>query len=84
MNGVAVLAMAGVIASCSREVEVYQPTKEEKMANAEAQLGVKIDPNQDWRMIARATATVTVNGDVNIGRCAGAYRVRRDSREKKR
>lgn len=28
--------------------------------------------------------TVTVNGDVNIGRCAGAYRVRRDSREKKR
>ena len=63
MNGVALMAIVGAIASCSREVEIYQPTQEEKMANAEAQLGVKIDPNQDWRMTAKATATVTVNGD---------------------
>ena len=63
MCGVTVMAIAGVIASCSREVEIYQPTQEEKMANAEAQLGVKIDPNQDWHTSAKATAVVTVNGD---------------------
>lgn len=60
-KGMAVIATMGVLAACSHDNDVYQPTKEETMANAKAQLGVDIDPNHDWRMTASATAKVTVN-----------------------
>ena len=48
---------------CSKDVDTYQPTQEEKVANAEEKLGVKIDPDQDWNMTAKATASITVNGN---------------------
>lgn len=60
-KGMAVMAIMGSLAACSHDHDVYQPSKEEKMANARAQLGVDIDPNHNWQMTASATARVSVN-----------------------
>ena len=63
MKGMAALALCAVAVSCNRlefsgQLEV---SKEDAIANAELQLGASIDPNQDWKMTADATANVTVN-----------------------
>lgn len=60
--GVALLTMA-LTAGCSRDNEVYQPSKAEIMANAEQRLGVTIDPEQDWNMTSQGRACITVNGN---------------------
>ena len=60
--GVAALAMA-LTAGCSRDNEVYKPSKAEIMANAEERLGVTIDPEKDWSMTSQGRACITVNGD---------------------
>lgn len=63
LNSIALTAIAVAIAACSHDVNLYQPTEEEVMENAEALFGVKIDPNQDWRMADFATAAVAVDGN---------------------
>ena len=63
LNTIVLTAIAVAIAACSRDVNLYQPTEEEVMENAEALFGVKIDPNQDWRMADYATASVAVDGN---------------------
>ena len=60
---IAVLAMLVVLATgCSRDSELYQPSEEEILANAEEVLGVKISPELDWNLTASALANITVNG----------------------
>lgn len=63
MKGMAALALCAVAVSCNRLEFSGQPevSKEDAIANAELQLGASIDPNQDWNMIAEATANITVN-----------------------
>ncbi len=63
MKGMAALALCAVAVSCNRLEFSGQPevSKEDAIANAELQLGASIDPNQDWKMTADATANVTVN-----------------------
>jgi hypothetical protein len=63
MKGMAALAMGLVAASCNKMdfSGKAQISKEDAMANAELQLGATIDPNQDWKMTADATAKITVN-----------------------
>lgn len=64
MKGMALAAVAVATVSCSRDLGGYDPrTQESQMANAEMQLGVQIDPNQDWKMTQTASATVAVGGD---------------------
>ncbi len=63
LYSIALTAIVIAIAACSRDVNLYQPTDEEVMENAEALFGVKIDPNQDWRMADYATASVAVDGN---------------------
>ena len=62
ISGLAVMALA-LTASCSRDNEVYQPTKAEIMANAEERLGVSIDPALDWNMTSQGRACITINGN---------------------
>ena len=62
MKGMAALTLGLVVASCNKmdfdgNTAV---TPEQAKANAEAQLGVNIDPNQDWNM------TQSVQGEVNM------------------
>ena len=60
----AALAMLGVLAvGCARDSELYQPSDEEIMANAEEVLGVKISPELDWSMTASALARIIVAGN---------------------
>lgn len=63
MRGMAALAMGLVVVSCNKMDFSGQPqvSTEEAMANAEMQLGVTIDPNQDWNMTKQVTAKVNVN-----------------------
>ena len=63
MKGMVALALCAVAVSCNRLEFSGQPevSKEDAIANAELQLGASIDPNQDWKMTADATANVTVN-----------------------
>lgn len=63
MKVMAAVAMGLVVTSCNKNDFGGRPeiSKEDAMANAEMQLGVEIDPNQDWKMTAAATANVTVN-----------------------
>ena len=49
--------------ACSRDNDVYQPSKSEIMANAENRLGVKIDSTVNWNMTANASASITVYGN---------------------
>mgnify|MGYP002624093014 FL=1 len=62
ISGLAIAALA-LLSGCSRDKDVYQPTKAEIMANAEARLGVSIDPSLDWSMISQGRACITVNGN---------------------
>ena len=58
MNGVGVLALGLIVASCSRDTD-FSPA--EALEHAESVLGVKIDPNQDWKMTQSVTTHITVN-----------------------
>lgn len=62
ISGLAIAALI-ITTGCSRDKEVYQPSKSEIMANAEERLGVSIDPRQDWSMISQGRACITVIGD---------------------
>ena len=63
MRGMAALAMGLVVVSCNKMDFSGQPqvSTEEAMANAEMQLGVTIDPNQDWNMTQNVQANISVN-----------------------
>lgn len=58
MTGLAVMAVGLFAASCSKDVEL---SKTDIKSNAESALGVKIAANQDWNMIQKVTATISVN-----------------------
>ena len=63
---VAALATVGfmLLNGCSTDDGVRVYTEEEKLKNAAALLEIdSIDPNQDWRMTAQASAQITVSGD---------------------
>lgn len=62
MRGMAALAMGLVVVSCNKMDFSGQPqvSTEEAMANAEMQLGVTIDPNQDWNMTQNVQANISV------------------------
>ena len=55
--GLACLSLG--ITACSDDGENY--TEADKLQNAETALGVKIDPNHDWKMTQDVTASITVN-----------------------
>ena len=59
---VAIMAMT-LATGCSRDKDVYQPTKAEIMANVEERLGVSIDPALDWSMTSQGRACITVGGN---------------------
>lgn len=63
MRGMAALAMGLVVVSCNKLdfSNQAQISEEEALQNAEMQLGVTIDPNQDWKMTKDVQATVSVN-----------------------
>ena len=63
VKGMAVLALGLVVASCNKLdfSNQAQISEEEALQNAEMQLGVTIDPNQDWKMTKDVQATVSVN-----------------------
>ena len=63
MKGMAALAMGLVVVSCNKLdfSNQAQISEEEALQNAEMQLGVTIDPNQDWKMTKDVQATVSVN-----------------------
>lgn len=63
MNGLAVAALALATTSCHKDLGGFSYSEEDALANAELQLGVQIDPNQDWKMTAEATANVSVFKD---------------------
>lgn len=64
MKGMALAAVTVAAVSCSKDLGGYDPrTQEAQIANAEMQLGVQIDPNQDWEMKQQVEASVFVNGD---------------------
>ena len=54
--GLACLSLG--LTACSDD-EIY--TEADKLQNAETALGVKIDPNHEWRMTQDVTASITVN-----------------------
>ena len=58
MNGMGALALGLIVASCSRDTD-FSPA--EALEHAESVLGVKIDPNQDWKMTQSITTHITVN-----------------------
>jgi len=64
MKGMAALTLGLVVASCNKMNfdGNNTVTPEQAKANAEAQLGVTIDPNQDWNMTGEVEASVAVNG----------------------
>ena len=63
VKGMAVLALGLVAVSCNKLdfSNQAQISEEEALQNAEMQLGVTIDPNQDWKMTKDVQATVSVN-----------------------
>ena len=63
VKGMAVLALGLVVASCNRMEFAGQPqiSDEEALTNAEMQLGVSIDPKQDWNMTQNVTTKVSLN-----------------------
>lgn len=63
LKGMVVLAMGLVVVSCNKLdfSNQAQISEEEALQNAEMQLGVTIDPNQDWKMTKDVQATVSVN-----------------------
>ena len=58
MNGLAILGLGLVVASCSKETGL---TEADYTENAEKVFGVKIDPNHDWNMTQEVNAEVKVN-----------------------
>lgn len=63
MNGLAVAALALATTSCHKDLGGFSYSEEDALANAELQLGVQIDPNQDWKMTQTVSAAITVNGN---------------------
>lgn len=60
---ISALAVLVVLAAgCSRDSELYQPSEEEILANAEEVLGVKISPDLDWSLTSSALARIVVGG----------------------
>ena len=67
MKGMAVMAFGLVVASCNKmDLTNNQQTisDEEVKANAEAALGVTIDPNQTWVMTKQGSVSVTANAKI--------------------
>lgn len=65
MKGMAAMALGLVAASCSKMDGIgdgEQYSQEQVNANAEAAMGITIDPNQSWVMTQEVKADVTVNG----------------------
>ena len=63
VKGMAVLALGLVAASCNKLdfSNQAQISEEEALQNAEMQLGVTIDPKQDWNMTQNVTTKVSLN-----------------------
>ena len=63
MKGMAVLALGLVAVSCNKLdfSNQAQISEEEALQNAEMQLGVTIDPKQDWNMTQNVTTKVSLN-----------------------
>ena len=58
-------AAVALIASCGKyEFDATQVSKEVASQNARNQLGVDIDPNQDWKPIRNGSVTITANADL--------------------
>ena len=58
-------AASALIASCGKyEFDSSQVNQEIVNQNAKNQLGVEIDPNQDWRPILQGSVTITANADL--------------------
>ena len=63
MKGMAVMALGLVAVSCNKMEFSDSPQIPDEVIkeNAEAQLGIEINPNQTWQMTQQATASVEVN-----------------------
>ena len=58
-------AAAAIIASCGKyEFDATQVNKEVANQNARNQLGIEIDPNQDWIPVHDGSVTITANADL--------------------
>lgn len=58
-------AAIAILASCGKyEFDATQVSKEVAAQNARNQLGVEIDPNQDWKPIHQGSITITANADL--------------------
>ena len=58
-------AAIAMLASCGKyEFDATQVNQELSLQRAKNQLGVDIDPNQDWRPIRHGSVTVTANADL--------------------
>ncbi len=72
MTGMAAMALA-IVAGCSRDDGIRNYSDEEKVQYAQEQLGIEIDPNQDWNMTATIKASVTVNLGLDQKYTVGIY-----------
>lgn len=58
-------AAIAIVASCGKyEFDASQVNQEVTNQNAKNQLGVEIDPNQNWRPIRQGSVTITANADL--------------------
>ena len=65
-KGMALMALSLTVAACSNSIDDYTPpTHEEIVENAEKQLGITIDPNQDWKMTQEGSIAVTANAGID-------------------
>ena len=54
-----------ILASCGKyEFDATQVSKEVTAQNARNQLGIEIDPNQNWKPIRNGSVTITANADL--------------------
>ena len=61
MKGLAVMAMGLATTSCNKADSLSAVTEEVVKENAEAKLGIEIDPGQTWQMTQNVTANIVVN-----------------------
>lgn len=58
-------ATIAILASCGKyEFDATEVSKEVANQNAKNQLGIDIDPNQDWKPIHNGSVTITANADL--------------------
>lgn len=55
------MAMGLAITSCNKSDSLSAVTEEVVKENAEAKLGIEIDPGQTWQMTQNVTANIVVN-----------------------